>query len=437
MERRLRSRRSRRGSRAGPAPARRDARLLVGTLGLTLVAIVGVYLFHPHAQPADAALATAPRATSPYTIFGVNDLGMHCYQKDYRAFLILPPANTLKVQVFKRTAEDATLVTKGITVSFKIANNTSSAGKTNFWKFAADYGFKVKPNVGITGTRLAGKMHLSADKKFWVAEYIPVTPYDDQGHWDPLQRAIVTVKDAATGKVLATQKPIVLPVSDEMNCALCHGASGAPRNILRAHDTNEGTTLLADLNAGTRHACSQCHADNVLGAPGKPGVLPLSEAMHAWHADKMDPATTAGLDTPCYACHPGAKTRCLRGAMAAVGLTCTDPRCHGTMQHVADTQAAGRQAWLQEPRCQTCHGTKYAENANTLYRNSYLQNGPEGMNGRIMCETCHNSTHAEWPSMRNVDNRLPVNVQGLPTYIRRCSACHQPEGGGIHGNAGG
>ncbi|MGZ4149123.1 MAG: hypothetical protein ACXVQJ_03695, partial [Actinomycetota bacterium] len=72
-----------------------------------------------------------------------------------------------------------------------------------------------------------------------------------------------------------------------------------------------------------------------------------------------------------------------------------------------------------------------------LYRNSYLQNGPEGMNGKIMCETCHNSTHAEWPSMRSVDNQLPMNLQGLPTYIRRCTACHQSEGGGIHGNTGG
>lgn len=59
------------------------------------------------------------------------------------------------------------------------------------------------------------------------------------------------------------------------------------------------------------------------------------------------------------------------------------------------------------------------------------------MNGKIMCETCHNSPHAEWPSMRKVDNLLPIAVQNMPTYIKRCVACHQTESGGIHGNVGG
>ena len=427
---------------------KRDGAAMLTLLVASVLAAAAIFAAKPHGPVASAAVragggARSPvaralaRATTPYVIFGVNDLGMHCYQKDYRGFLILPPANTLKVQIFKRNAEGAVLVTKGVTVSFKVVNNTHSDGKTNFWKFAADYGFNVKPNVGITGTKMSGKMVLSKDGKYWVAEYIPVTPYDDQKNWNPLQIASVTVRDAATGKVLATQPTIVLPVSDEMNCALCHGPTGTTQNILRAHDRNQGTTLLPDLSNGVRHACSECHADNVLGAPGTPGVQPLSQAMHGWHAGRMAPATAAGLTTPCYACHPGAKTRCLRGAMAAIGFTCTDPKCHGSMANVAQTQADGRQAWLQEPRCENCHGTKFAENPNTLYRNSYLANGPEGMNRKIMCETCHNSPHAEWPSMRSVDNQLPLAVQGMPTYIKRCTACHQSESGGIHGNVGG
>jgi hypothetical protein len=386
-----------------------------------------------HANAGRAAAAQAMAADAKYVILGSNDLGMHCYQRSYSAFMILPPANTLRVQVFKRGTEGAKLVTKGIVVSYKIRNNTYSVGKTDWWAYAASYGFKDKPNVGITGSRLSGKMVLSTDSKYWIAEYIPITPYNDKLVFDPLQVAKITVTDKSTGKVLAVTPKMVVPVSDEMNCALCHGTDPS-QNILQAHDTNSGTTLVADLAAGTRHACSECHADNVLGAPGKPGILPLSQAMHGWHADKMAPASY--LSTPCYACHPGAITKCLRGAMAQRGFTCTSSGCHGSMQQVADSQASGRQAWLQEPTCGGCHGSLYAENANTLYRNSYLMNGPEGMNAKIRCESCHNSTHAEWPSSKGIDNALPKYVQGLATWIKTCTVCHQGEGGGIHGNAG-
>ena len=98
--------------------------------------------------------------------------------------------------------------------------------------------------------------------------------------------------------------------------------------------------------------------------------------------------------------------------MSAAGLTCTNPRCHGDMANVAQSQASGREAWLQEPACGDCHGTRYAENPSTLYRNSYLANGPENMNGFIMCEDCHNSPHAEWRSTKSIDNQVPLQLQG-------------------------
>jgi hypothetical protein len=151
---------------------RRDGAAIITLFVASVLAAAVILASRPHDPVASAAArpeggARSPvaralaRATTPYVIFGVNDLGMHCYQKDYRGFLILPPANTLKVQVYKRTGEGAALVTKGITVSFKVVNNTHSADKTNFWKFAADYGFNVKPNVGITGTKMSGRMAAS------------------------------------------------------------------------------------------------------------------------------------------------------------------------------------------------------------------------------------------------------------------------------------
>jgi hypothetical protein len=341
-------------------------------------------------------VGAAPAFAAKYAVFAVNDLGMHCYQRSYAGFMILPPANNLKVQVFRKGSEGAHPVTSGIKVSYVILNNTKSSNKTDFWKYASNYGFPgLQPNVGITGHGLSGRLTRVAGTPYWQVTAIPLTPYKDDLSFNPLQVAKVTVRNAKTNKVIYT-----------------------------------------DLQAGVRHACSECHKDNALGKPGVPGVKPLSQVIHGFHADKMTTPAVAALGTPCYACHPGAITKCLRGRMAQVGFTCTSAGCHGDMATVADSQAAptNREAWLQEPKCGGCHGTKYAENPGQLYRNSYLVNGPEGMNGKIIqCESCHGSPHAEWASTKSIDNQVPLQLQGLATFIKRCSACHGDASGRIHG----
>jgi hypothetical protein len=379
--------------------------------------------------PLSALAVTGPK----YVLLGANDLGMHCMQQSYADFMILPPYNNLKVQLFRRGSEAATLVRSGVTITYSVIGNTTSADKIDFWKYAPDYGFTLQPDVGLTGNGLKGTMKPSADGKYFEATGIPLTPYSDNGVMNPYQVARVVARSSATGVILATQK-VVLPVSTEMRCDLCHGKTQTGESILQAHDKRSGTTLLADLRAGRPHACSECHKDNALGAPGAVGVPPLSQAMHLFHSSKMG---LVNLKNKCYACHPGRTTRCLRGAMAKAGITCTSARCHGSVYTVGQSQVNGRQAWLQEPRCGACHGAKYAPNKNTLYRDSYLKNGPEDMNGFIMCESCHNSPHAEWPSMKAVDNALPLRVQGLATFIKPCTACHGGERGRIHGNRGG
>jgi hypothetical protein len=382
-----------------------------------------------------AAVVLPPGASAArYAVFAVNDLGMHCYQRSYAGFMILPPANNLKVQVFRKGAEEARLVTSGIKVQYTILNNTKSSNKTDFWKYASSYGWPgLAANVGITGHRLSGSMKRVAGTPYWEVTAIPITPYKDDLSFDPLQVAKVTVRNARTNKVIAVQPKVVVPVSDEMRCDLCHGPVDTAGSILQAHDAANATHLYADLQAGVRHACSECHKDNALGAPGLPGVMPLSQAIHGAHADKMDTPAVAAFGTPCYTCHPGAQTKCLRGRMAQAGFTCTSAGCHGDMAQVAGSQAAGREAWLQEPTCGGCHGARYAENPGQLYRNSYLRNGPEDMNGKmIQCESCHGSPHAEWRSTKSIDNQVPLQLQGAATYIKRCTACHGDAGGRIH-----
>ncbi|MBI5584160.1 MAG: hypothetical protein HY892_10070 [Deltaproteobacteria bacterium] len=361
-----------------------------------------------------------PAARMNYVIFAWNDLGMHCAQDDYSYFMVLPPFNTVKAQVFRRGSEEARLITSGVTVTYAFPKKKNSALHTNFWAFAPQYGFNVPINVGLTGTPLAGEMKPAADGLSWEAVGIPITPYNDDGTWDPYGTAVITVLDSA-GRSLQTAN-VVAPVSTEMMCSNCHGTVNPQLDVLQKHDKNVGTTFEADHARGIVHACAECHSDNALGAPGKPGVPSLSEAMHGFHHDKFSPADRASTNG-CYTCHPGPKTQCMRGIMAQAGKGCVD--CHGDMAKVATSIQNGRQPWVQEPKCADCHSAAYAENTNTLYRNSLLKNSVEGdMNNKIFCVACHNSPHAELISGNAADPTISMKFQGDNYWIWSCTVCH-------------
>ncbi len=361
-----------------------------------------------------------PAANMSYVVLAWNDLGMHCDQDDYSYFAVLPPFNTLHAQVF-RHGGDSGLVTSGITVSYAFPKKTNSALHTNFWTYAPQFGWNVPANVGITGTPLAGTMTLDSNGVGFVATGIPITPYDDDGTWDPYGTAVLTVRDSS-GNVLQTAN-VVAPVSTEMMCSNCHG-SNPQLDILLTHDRDNATTLYDDWTAGKVHLCAECHSSNALGAPGKSGVESLTLAMHNFHKDKMQYSAAAAATTPdCYNCHPGPKTECLRGIMSRAGKSCHD--CHGDMSAMASSLQAGRQGWLQEPQCGNCHDASHAENSNTLYRNSLLQNGPTSdMNNKIYCEACHNSPHGEYTTANAADTSITRKFQGDDYWIWNCNVCH-------------
>ncbi len=362
-----------------------------------------------------------PAAGMNYVILAWNDLGMHCDQDDYSNFCVLPPYNTLHAQVFRRGG-DSGVVTNGITVSYSFPKKTDSSLHTNFWNYAPKFGWNVAKNIGITGTPLSGNMSLDSKGIGFVATGIPITPYDDDGTWDPYGTAVITVKDS-TGQVLQTVN-VVAPVSTEMMCSNCHGTTDTQLNILKAHDSLSGTTLASDQANGTPHLCGECHQDNALGLPGKSGIESLSLAMHSFHKDKMNTTSTAsGTNPDCYNCHPGPKTQCERGIMARAGKTCHD--CHGDMNQMASSLQGGRKPWIDEPKCSGCHDAAHAENTGTLYRDSLLQNGPTSdMSNRIYCEACHNGPHAEYTTSNAADTAIPAKFQGDSYWIWNCNVCH-------------
>lgn len=373
--------------------------------------------------------ARSPYRGETWKVIGWNDLGMHCMDSDYSVFSILPPFNTIHAQVVDPKGKLVQSAT-GIKVTYEaIADpsgsiNRSSRGKTNYWDHAKElYGGSSTPDTGLTGNHMPGSGNQPQPMKYdsksgtFVAEGIPLTPFDDAGRkrYYPLMR--IVVRDGIGNLLASTQT--VLPVSDEMDCSLCHGsgagAAAKPSagwvfdsdfsrdyrlNILRLHDekhakdTRYGAALKAAgyqakglyatvTTKGQSILCARCHGSNALPGTGQKGLTSLTEAIHSFHAKVKDPINNMTLDSSrnrasCYRCHPGSATRCLRGAMG--GAVATDgslamqcQNCHGSMSKVG---ASTRTGWLQEPSCQNCHtGTAVKNNGQIRFADAFDASG--------------------------------------------------------------
>jgi hypothetical protein len=398
-------------------------------LGLVFIMLLVIFLSRTNRSSASYS-PTAPDEDR-YVVLAWNDLGMHCYNRDFQDLAVLPPFNTLWAQVVK-VGDPPQIITSGVNLTYDFPDNTYSVGKSNFWDYDVPlFGVDLPPNVGLTGKGMAGDMDLHGDH--FVAEGIPLTEFRDSdlNNPYPYQLANVVAFDTASGQELA-RITTVAPVSTEMNCDDCHYDGGVEdiatgrieTNILALHDEEN----MDEYPPGHEGAlmdrrpilCAECHASNALGAPGVGDIPNLSEAIHDAHEEEV-PSNLEG----CYKCHPGPQTECLRDVMATEhDMDCVD--CHGTMEDVAENP----DPWLNEPRCDNaaCHGSAYQQDQ-ALYRMSKEHGG-------IYCAACHDSPHAIAPTNQANDGLKFLALQGFNDTLKACTVCHatMPEGNGPHGS---
>ncbi len=372
--------------------------------------------------------------TGDFVVVAWNDLGMHCLNPTYDQAVILPPYNTVWAQVIRRGSPPRVTV-EGLTVEYRILDNTTSSGKTDayggafaqFWANAKKlFGVDLPVNKGLNletpslHNGLSGTMVAASDH--FVVNGIPLTPVNDAGVWNPYQVAEITVKNS-TGDVLAQTRTTV-PTSDEINCAKCHAQGGTGtvsigggtadpfKNILASHDALHGTALAASAPV----LCASCHASPVLGTPPPATTsMYLSAAVHGAHV---------GRNAACYDCHPGGATQCNRSvAHTATDGNCTT--CHGDLAQVSQSiRTGGRVPWNSEPKCATCHTTTTGVDTGTdLYRNARGHGG-------VYCAGCHGSPHAMVPSNQDSDNYQANQYQGRAVTLGSCAACHRNSHGG-------
>ena len=348
---------------------------------------------------------TPPPDRSEVVVLAANDLGMHCMDREFSVFSILPPFNVVNAQVVGHTADGRPLLLDQTDIDVRYdavadgsgSSNASSVGKTDFWAYAESlFGMALNPGEGLTGRYMpqdaprqgAQPMDYFLDDEWFSAEGIPITPLDDARNVNPYPLMRISAHAREDGSRLG-YLDVVLPVATETECRTCHvsGKVGASRedvvwsthadtevqskeNILRLHDALESTTLAAS----TPVLCAQCHYSRALDLNGagpnaqQAGRPAFSGAMHNYHG-KLTAADQPLLPdniASCYECHPGRETQCQRGAMQTGGMDCID--CHGGMLAVGaeyPLQAGGsidgahdgqpRRPWFDLPRCQSCH----------------------------------------------------------------------------------
>ncbi len=463
---------------------------------------------------------------APPTLLGWNNLGMHCMDSDYSVFSILPPYNTIECQLVvagKLVTNASYSVTYEAVADPSGSINKTSIGKGNFYEWVQPaYGATLAPDHGLAGWSMPGQENtplsmvfertnspapgMAARVNWWRAEGIPITPFDDAFQKNPYP--LMRLKAWSGAAAIATND-VVLPVSDEMDCRACHasGSMTAARpeagwvwsgsaerdyrlNILRLHDERQFATqpelyedalaanhfnsagLYRSVTADQRPVlCALCHASEALGLPSFGTIPSLTSSVHLGHAGVTDPELNISLNdsanrAACYRCHPGAETKCLRGAMgSAVGadgkaqMQCQS--CHGRM---SDVGAPSRTGWFEEPNCQGCHTGSATSNSGAIRFTSVFTNSPTGIrivtntmfatapntpaigtslyrfsagHGGLQCSACHGSTHAEFPSSHANDNVGSLALQRHAGVMVQCDACHtgmpNTGAGGPHG----
>ena len=251
--------------------------------------------------------------SSNYRVVAWNDLGMHCACPSFAGFLLLPPFNTVRAQVFDVSGRDPVFLSEttraslGLSVGYSMVENTDATLPLDtYFSQWITYSPKLFPGFqpivggkvqGLAGFGLSGNMVYDSNLLDWKAVGIPAYPVvtgdsnkdimtDPLGgpNRDPYLTANVFVKDSS-GQTLA-QTTTVVPVAFG-GCCSCHlklaAANGYPSTpagsfaylgVLHSQNTSGINIAMIDPDGdgvGGPVRCSWCHWDPAMGESAAPG----------------------------------------------------------------------------------------------------------------------------------------------------------------------
>ena len=152
-------------------------------------------------------------------------------------------------------------------------------------------------------------------------------------------------------------------------------------------------------------------------APGQPGCLLVSSAMHGSHAHRM---AAANLAVDCYACHPGIRTQCQRD----IHLARHDLQLLSrSMAAVAATRLRDGPGWMNRVVAVV---TSSGNRSSTSSRGRAVPRC--GRARRRQMRECHNSPHATTPTVTSVDNLQAAAGRGTSAPSTRAGLSHHTPG---------
>jgi len=418
------------------------------------------------------------RRAQDVRVFPVNDLGMHCMDKEFSIFSLLPPFNVINSQVVLLNPSGLPVLLDNQSVSLhysavmdpKGSINSWSTGKTDFWRYSNQlFGVNLQQGESLTGLYMPSDAPLPGPQAFiyetahqWFSAFgIPITPRDDFMDTNTYPLLKVSAHEIGTN-IFLNSTDAVVPVSGETSCRNCHqdlfpyspANNLAPRhrrvdqaierltkmNILKLHDILEGTDLINQRPV----LCASCHYSPALDLAGNGPTGPqvgkptMSESMHLYHGQLEDHLGSpifppnGSMNKTCYQCHPGRTTKCLRGPMATAGMTCLN--CHGDMLSVGGkyplltggsidgtNDGKPRRPWIDMPRCQSCH----TGDAINHLKGSQYKMAPDNIR---LSQTYKIGDASASPLLAN-NKRFAENTNKLYRFSKghgglMCEACH-------------
>jgi hypothetical protein len=408
-------------------------------------------------------------SNSAYTVVATNDLGMHCTCPTYANWLLLPPFNTIRVQVIKKGSSTASAVSSGITVSYSmVEENDAKLIADPYYQLWITYAPKMFPGyvpvknnkvIGIASTGITGTAVYDSQSKSWIAKGIPVFPVttgtttldimtDSFGgaNRDPYLTAKIVVSNS-TGSVLG-QTTTVVPVAFG-GCCTCHlklaAANGYPSTsagsfqyMAKLHGQNASKVDISYLDpdgdgVGGPIRCSWCHWDPAMGESAAPGIKAIwpnfkiisgatftagqvkvsqysfSQALHMFHTqDALVKSSTydPNIATNCYDCHPG---------------TGNNVNCYRGVHKSTST------LW-----CVDCHGNlNQRVSGGQLthpWQEASLPTCFKAATGAVPSAACHSSSSVPQTTWTSAFGGYFINARGGMGNLLLCESCH----GSVH-----
>jgi hypothetical protein len=231
--------------------------------------------------------------TAAASIVAANDLGMHCVDRDFSVFSILPPYNVLHAQVVQQSAGGPASLLDGTRVEVTYepvadasgSRNSTSVAKTNFWTYASQlFGVALAPGALYRFSKGHGGVACQGCHGSTHAE------------WPNAQAA-------ANDNVAANQ--LQGHAGAAIECSTCHAMASLPITTAGPHGLhNVGDARFVDETHGRLYerdpaSCRACHGTSLEGT-----VLSRMARTRTFRIeDGAARVLAAGTPVSCSLCH--------------------------------------------------------------------------------------------------------------------------------------